>query len=115
MTVEVDGIVMFWQISYGLFARVHVTVSPGMGIGGRLHVPAGAVTCGRKDCALEVKAVSVPKSNTDAAVKILRVKRCLNTVVVFMFGVFAGTAEPSNVEELGCSCAGSATDGFDSP
>jgi hypothetical protein len=32
-----------------------------------------------------------------------------------MFGIFAGTAEPSYVEKLGCFCAGSATDGFDSP
>ena len=45
-----------------------------------------AARCGREDCALEVKAVSVPKSNTEAAVKILRVKRCLNAVVVFIFG-----------------------------
>jgi hypothetical protein len=107
--------VISWQISYGLPASVHVTDCPGAGIGGRLHVPAGAATCGREDCALEVKAVSIPKSNTDAAVKILRVKRCLNTVVVFMFGVFAATAEATCVEELGCFCAGSATDGFDLP
>ena len=36
-------------------------------------------------------------------------------VVVFMFGVCAGTAEPSYIEELGCFCAGLATDGFGSP
>ena len=47
MTVEVDGMVIFWQISYGLPASVHVTVCPGEGIGGRLQTPAGAFACGR--------------------------------------------------------------------
>ena len=50
--------VMFWQISYGLPARVHVTVCPGAGIGGRLHVPAGAARRGLEDAAVAVKAVN---------------------------------------------------------
>ena len=58
ITVEVDGMVMFWQISYGLPARVHVTVCPGAGIGGRLHVPAGAARRGLEDAAVAVKAVN---------------------------------------------------------
>lgn len=33
MTGEVDAMVMFWQILYGLPVRVHVTICPGVGIG----------------------------------------------------------------------------------
>ena len=82
-TVEVDGMVMFWQISYGLPARVHVTVCPGAGIGGRLHVPAGA---GRRGlgAAVVVKAVNQTRDNTNAALSMCRVERRLNVAVPFI-------------------------------
>ena len=88
MTVEVDGMVMFWQISYGLPARVHVTVCPGAGIGGRLHVPAGAARRGLEDAAVAVKAVNDARSNTNAALSISRVERCVKTAVFFIWFLF---------------------------
>ena len=84
MTVEVDGMVMFWQISYGLPARVHVTVCPGEGIGGRLHVPAGAARRGLEGAAVAVKAVNDARSNTNATLSTSRVERCVNIAVLFI-------------------------------
>jgi hypothetical protein len=63
---------MFWQISYGLPARVHITVCPGVGIGGRLHVPAGAARRGLEDAAV---AVNDARSISNAALSISRVER----------------------------------------
>ena len=85
MTVEVAGMVMFWQISYGLPARVHVTVCPGAGIGGRLQVPAGAFARGRgrEDSTPPARSVKAPESNTNAVVRIFR-KECLKIIVVFI-------------------------------
>jgi len=84
MTVEVGGMVMFWQISYGLPARVHVTVCPGAGIGGRLHVPAGAARRGFEDATVAVKTVSDARSNTNATLGISRIERCVNIAVPFI-------------------------------
>jgi hypothetical protein len=84
MTVEVDGMVMFWQISYGLPARVHVTVCPGAGIGGRLHVPVGAARRGLEGAAVAVKAVNDARSNINATLSISRVERCVKIAVVFI-------------------------------
>ena len=85
MTVEVDGMVMFWQISYGLPASVHVTVCPGEGIGGKLQTPAGAFACGRgrEDSMLPESSVRAPESNTSAVVRMFR-EECLKIVVVFI-------------------------------
>lgn len=88
MTVEVDGMVMFWQISYGLPARVHVTVCPGAGIGGRLQVPAGAARRGLECAAVAVKAVNDAKSNTNAVLSISRFERCVNIAVFFIWFLF---------------------------
>src|SRR5262245_16750634 len=67
ITVEVDGIVMFWQISYGLPARVHVMLCPGAGIGGRLQVPAGAARGAFEGAAVAIKGVNDARSNTNVA------------------------------------------------
>jgi hypothetical protein len=84
MTVEVDGMVIFWQISYGLPARVHVTVCPNAGIGGRLHVPAGAARRGLEGAAVAVKDVNDERSSTSATPKIFRVERCVKIAVFFI-------------------------------
>jgi hypothetical protein len=84
MTVEVDGMVMFWQISYGLPARVHVTVCPGVGIGGRLHVPAGAARRGLEGATLAFNAVNDARSNTNATLSISRVERFVTRAVPFI-------------------------------
>ena len=75
---------MFWQISYGLPARVHVTVCPGAGIGGRLHVPAGAARLDLEGVAVAVKAVNDVRSNTSTTLSISRVERCVKIAVFFI-------------------------------
>src|SRR6476660_527534 len=94
MTVEVGGMVMFWQISYGLPARVHVTVCPGAGIGGRLQVPAGAARRGLAGAAVAIKAVNDARINTSAALRISRVKRCVNIAVAFIEGLLSQKRNP---------------------
>src|SRR5215211_5951246 len=84
LTVEVDGMVMFWQISYGLPARVHVTLCPGAGIGGRLHVPVGAARRGLEGAAVAVEAINDARSNTSATLSMSRVERCLSTAGRFI-------------------------------
>jgi len=97
MTIEVAGIVMFWQISYGLSARVHVTPCPGAGIGGRLQVPVGGARRDLESCIVAAKVVNDARSNTNAAIKILRVKRCVNAVVFLMFGFLLKTLCGSDI------------------
>ena len=94
MTVEVDGMVMFWQISYGLPARVHVTVCPGAGTGGKLQVPVGAARRGLEGAAVAVKAVNDARINTSAALRISRVERCVNIAVAFIEGLLAQKRNP---------------------
>src|SRR5262245_6398748 len=89
ITAEVSGMVMFWQISYGLHARVHVTVCPGAGIGGRLHVPLG-VRRGFEIAAVAVRATNDVKRNINATLTISRVERYVNRVVAFILGLLGG-------------------------